>query len=387
VKVPFLDLKAQYRQIEHEVIPLVTEAMAKGAFIGGDHVIGFEKEFAEFCQSKFCVGVGSGTDALRFALMACGIGSDDEVITVPNTFIATTEAISQVGATATFVDVDEHTFTMDPEKLREFLKQKCDFDESTNKLINQSTKRPVRAIIPVHLYGQPADMDEILQIAGKHNLVVIEDACQAHGAKYNDQAAGSLGTAGCFSFYPGKNLGAFGEAGAVVTQDEKMADKMRMIRDHGQQKKYHHEIEGYNGRLDAIQAGVLRIKLKRLKDWNQARREKAAYYSKSLKKISGVQIPFEADFATSVYHLYVILVDDRDGLQKFLSEKNISTGLHYPVPLHLQEAYTHFGYKKGDFPVSEQASDRLLSLPMFPELTNQQINYVVEAIKEFMNNR
>jgi dTDP-4-amino-4,6-dideoxygalactose transaminase len=196
-----------------------------------------------------------------------------------------------------------------------------------------------------------------------------------------------LGTAGCFSFYPGKNLGAFGEAGAVVTQDEKMADKMRMIRDHGQQKKYHHEIEGYNGRLDAIQAGVLRIKLKRLKDWNQARREKAAYYSKSLKKISDVQIPFEADFATSVYHLYVILLDDRGGLQQFLAEKDISTGLHYPVPLHLQKAYKHFEYKKGDFPVAEQAAKRLLSLPMFPELTNHQINYVVEYIKEFMNKR
>ncbi len=410
MQVPFLDLKVQYQQIENEVVPLVTEAMAKGAFIGGDHVIGFEREFAEFCESEFCVGVGSGTDALRFALMASGIGSGDEVITVPNTFIATTEAISQVGATPVFVDVDERTFAMDAQKVAAFLEQKCSLNESTNKpinqstnqlfnkstskptnqstnqTINQSTKRPVRAIIPVHLYGQPADMDQITEIANRHNLVVIEDACQAHGAKYKDRAAGSLGTAGCFSFYPGKNLGAFGEAGAVVTHDEKIADKMRMIRNHGQQKKYHHEIEGYNGRLDAIQAGVLRIKLKRLKDWNLARREKAAYYDKRLKEIPGIQIPFEADFATSVYHLYVILVDDRDRLQQFLSEKGMSTGLHYPLPLHLQKAYVHFGYKKGDFPVTEQAADRLLSLPMFPELTHQQIEYVTESIKEFMNN-
>ena len=385
MQVPFLDLKAQYQQIEHEVVPLVTEAMAKGAFIGGDHVAGFEREFAEFCQSEFCVGVGSGTDALRFALMACGIGSGDEVITVPNTFIATTEAISQVGATPVFIDVLPDTFTMDPEKLREFLEQKCDFDQSTNQPVNQSTNRPVRAIIPVHLYGQPADMDKILEIADRHKLVIIEDACQAHGAKYKDQTAGSIGTAGCFSFYPGKNLGAFGEAGAVVTRDEKTAAKMRMIRDHGQREKYFHELEGFNGRLDAIQAGVLRTKLKRLMGWNLARRKKASYYNELLKEMPGIQIPFEADFATSVYHLYVILVDNRDGLQKFLAEKGIATGLHYPLPLHLQKAYAHLGYKKGDFPISEQAADRLLSLPMFPELTNKQIEYVTDSIKQFMS--
>ncbi len=378
MQVPFLDLKAQYRQIENEVVPLVTEAMAKGAFIGGDHVTGFEKEFAEFCETEFCVGVGSGTDALRFALMALGIGAGDEVITVPNTFIATTEAISQVGATPVFIDVNARTFTMDPQKLADYLKSRNAKHEARN--------RP-KAVIPVHLYGQPADMDKILEIANKHNLSVIEDACQAHGAKYKDRAAGSLGAAGCFSFYPGKNLGAFGEAGAVVTDDEKIATKMRMIRDHGQQRKYYHEMEGYNGRLDAIQAGVLRIKLKRLKDWNLLRREKAAYYNERLEKISGIQIPFEADFANSVYHLYVILVNDRDKLQQFLAEKSISTGLHYPLPLHLQEAYAHLGYKKGGFPVAEQAADRLLSLPMFPELTHQQIDYVVESIKQFLSKK
>mgnify|MGYP001812346852 CR=1 FL=1 len=227
-------------------------------------------------------------------------------------------------------------------------------------------------------------MAPILKIAEEHNLVVIEDACQAHGALYNDKKAGSMGTAGCFSFYPGKNLGAFGEGGAVVTQDERIADKIRMIRDHGQNEKYFHEIEGYNGRLDAIQAGILRIKLKRLGTWNQARKQNAAYYSENLSEIHGVTLPAETDFAASVYHLYVILVNDRDRLQQFLKDKGIATGLHYPLPLHLQKAYNHLGYKKGDFSVTESAAERLLSLPMYPELTRPQIDYVVKSIKEFM---
>jgi len=393
MQVPFLDLKAQYKQIEREIVPMVKEAMAAGAFIGGAQVSGFEEEFAEFCDSKFCIGVGSGTDALRFALMAAGIGPGDVVITVPNTFIATTEAISQVGAVPVFVDIDPHTYNMDPGKVTGFLEQKCTIEktpnqpinQSTNQLINQATKRPVKAIIPVHLYGQPADMDPILDIANTHNLIVIEDACQAHGALYKDKKAGSMGTAGCFSFYPGKNLGAFGEAGALVTQDEEIAHKIRMFRDHGQQQKYFHDIEGYNGRLDAIQAGVLRIKLKQLQSWNQARRQHAADYNELLQEIPGVKLPAESGYAESVYHLYVILADKRDELQKFLQDKGIFTGLHYPLPLHLQKAYAHLGYKQGDFPVTEKAAARLLSLPMFPELTRQQIEYVTDAIKEFMN--
>jgi dTDP-4-amino-4,6-dideoxygalactose transaminase len=374
VQVPFLDLKAQYKQIESEVVPAVTEAMAAGMFIGGPQVSGFEDEFALFCDSKYCIGVGSGTDALRFALMAAGVGPGDAVITVPNTFIATTEAISQVGAIPIFVDVDPQTYTMDPQKLADLLKN--------NK--QQSThNNHAKGVIPIHLYGQPADMDPILEIARQYDLVVVEDACQAHGASYKNRKAGSLSAAGCFSFYPGKNLGAFGEAGAVVTQDEEMAQKMRMIRDHGQAQKYFHNLEGYNGRLDAIQAAVLRIKLKRLQSWNQSRRKNAALYTERLGDVPGITLPVEAGFAESVYHLYVILADNRDELQKFLSEKGIATGLHYPLPLHLQKAYAHLGHKKGDFPVAEHTAERLLSLPMYPELTAEQIHYVCSSIREY----
>jgi dTDP-4-amino-4,6-dideoxygalactose transaminase len=392
MQIPFLDLKAQYKQIEHEVVPVVTEAMAGGAFIGGPQVAGFETEFAEFCDSRYCIGVGSGTDALRFALGASGIGPGDEVITVPNTFIATTEAISQVGAVPVFVDVDPHTYTMDPRKLEDYLKSRnpqpitgnsqpaTRIPQLASRNSHPATRNPPKAVIPVHLYGQPADMDPILELASQHNLIVIEDACQAHGAMYKDKKAGSLGTAGCFSFYPGKNLGAFGEAGAVVTQDEAIAGRIRMLRDHGQGKKYFHSIEGFNGRLDAIQAGVLRIKLKRLKRWNQARREHAAYYTELLDGIQNVILPEEADFVEAVYHLYVILVDNREGLQEFLQTRGINTGLHYPLPLHLQKAYAHLGYKKGDFPVAENAAKHLLSLPIYPEITRPQIEYVVDSI-------
>jgi dTDP-4-amino-4,6-dideoxygalactose transaminase len=374
MKVPFLDLKAQYKQIESEVVTAITETMAAGMFIGGPQVTGFEEEFAAFCGSRYCIGVGSGTDALRFALMAAGIGQGDTVVTVPNTFIATTEAISQVGATPIFVDIDPQTYNMDPQKLADLLKN--------NK--QQSThNNHAKGVIPVHLYGQTADMDPILGIARQCGLVVIEDACQAHGASYKKRKAGSMCAAGCFSFYPGKNLGAFGEAGAIVTRDEEMAQKMRMIRDHGQARKYFHDLEGYNGRLDAIQAAVLRIKLKRLQDWNQSRRKNAALYTKRLQDVPGIKLPVEAGFAESVYHLYVILADNRDGLQRFLSEKGIATGLHYPLPLHLQKAYAHLGYTKGDFPVAENAAERLLSLPMYPELTAEQIDYVCSSIKEF----
>lgn len=374
MKVPFLDLKIQYRQIEQEVLPMVTQAMANGAFIGGPQVSGFETEFAEFCESSFCVGVGSGTDALRFALIALGVGPGDEVITVPNTFIATTEAVSQVGATPVFIDINEQTYNMDPQKLHDYLKTRVQPPTSNLK---------PKAVIPVHLYGRPVDMDPILEIAQNHDIAVIEDACQAHGALYKNVKVGSLGAAGCFSFYPGKNLGAFGEAGAVITQDEEIDSKIRMIRDHGQQKKYFHAMEGYNGRLDAIQAAVLRTKLKKLRDWNQARRENAAYYNELLSEIPGVTIPVEPDFASSVYHLYVILADDRDGLNKFLGDKGVATGLHYPLPLHLQRAYAHLGYKEGSFPVTEAVATRLLSLPMYPELTREQIHYVAQSIREF----
>ena len=403
MNVPFLDLKVQFREIENEVLPMVKEAMENAAFIGGPQVSGFEAEFAAFCDSKHCAGVNSGTDAIRFALMAAGVGPGDEVITVPHTFIATTEAISQVGARPVFVDIDPKTYNLDPNKLEDYLRKRL--DESTPGPVGWAaptapapgTRHPApspqnpaprtqnrpKAVIPVHIYGQPADMDPILEIARKKNLVVIEDACQAHGALYKGKKAGSMGLIGCFSFYPGKNLGAYGEGGAVVTQDEDMANKIRMIRDHGQAKKYYHDLEGYNGRLDAIQAGVLRIKLRRLEAWNESRRRNAALYDELLSSIPGVTIPFQADFATSVYHLYVILVDDRDGLQKYLGEKGVGNGLHYPVPLHLQKAYASDGYKEGDFPVTESVASRLLSLPMFPELKKEQIEYVADCIKEY----
>jgi dTDP-4-amino-4,6-dideoxygalactose transaminase len=364
--VPFLDLKVQFREIEHEVLPMVKEAMENAAFIGGPQVSGFEAEFAAFCDSKYCVGVNSGTDAIRFALMAAGVGPGDEVLTVPHTFIATTEAISQAGAKPVFVDIDPKTYNMDASGME--------------RAVTAETK----AVIPVHLYGQPADMDPILETAGKHKLIVIEDACQAHGALYKGRKAGSLGIAGCFSFYPGKNLGAYGEGGAVVTQSEDIAEKISMIRDHGQARKYYHDMEGYNGRLDAIQAGVLRIKLRRLKEWNDARRRNASLYDDLLSKTPGVTLPFQADFATSVYHLYVILVENREDLQKYLSEKGVGTGLHYPVPLHLQKAYASDGYKEGDFPVTESVANRLLSLPMFPELSRDQIEYVAGCIAQYM---
>lgn len=380
MKVPFLDLKVQYQQIKDDVLPMITEAMANGMFIGGPQVEAFEEEFAAFCDTKYCVGLNSGTDALRFALMAAGVGPGDSVITVPNTFIATTEAISQTGAQPVFVDVLPDTCNMDPSQLEAYLE-----DPRVPYTVNP-VPRP-KAVIPVHLYGQPADMDPILDLAKKHGLVVIEDACQAHGATYKEKTAGSMALAGCFSFYPGKNLGAFGEGGAMVTSDKELADRVKMIRDHGQSKKYFHDMEGYNGRLDAIQAGVLRIKLKKLAAWNNARHDNAKYYDSLLADIPEVEITPEADFATSVYHLYVIKVDDRDGLQQYLDEKGVATGLHYPMPLHLQKAYAHMGYKKGDFPVTEHVAERLLSLPMFPELTREQMDYVVDGIKAFLANK
>jgi len=387
MNVPFLDLKTQFREIEHEVLPMVKEAMENAAFIGGPQVSGFETEFAAFCDSKYGVGVNSGTDALRFALIAAGVGPGDEVITVPHTFIATTEAISQVGAKPVFVDIDPKTYNMDPNRLEEYLNRRFkEFGSGLQPLASSLQQQP-KAVIPVHIYGQPADMDPILEIAKKKNLVVIEDACQAHGSLYKGRKAGSMGVAGCFSFYPGKNLGAYGEGGAVVTQSEAIANKIRMIRDHGQAKKYYHDMEGYNGRLDAIQAGVLRIKLRRLGSWNESRRQNAKHYNELLSSIKGVTVPLEAEGCRQVYHLYVILVDDRDGLQKYLNDKGIGTGLHYPVPLHLQKAYSYQGYKEGEFPVTESVAKRLLSLPMFPELTKAQIEYVAQTVKEFMNKK
>jgi dTDP-4-amino-4,6-dideoxygalactose transaminase len=389
-KVPFLDLVTPHQELETELLAVVKKAFSNAGFIGGPMVEGFEKEFAAFCDAKYCVGVNSGTDALRFAFMAADVQPGDIIVTVPHTFIATTEAISQAGARIAFVDIHEQTYTMDPEKLREYLEQKCEFDAKTGKLIERASKQRVVGIVPVHLYGQMADMDPIMELAKKYNLFVVEDACQAHGAEYFSKKdnkwkrAGSIGQAAAFSFYPGKNLGACGEGGAITTNDEAMAARMKMIRDHGQAKKYYHDIEGYNGRLDSIQAGWLSVKLKHLAAWNESRRSLAHRYHQLLAELKdSMVIPVEASWTKGVYHLYVVRVSDREALQAKLSEAGIGTGIHYPIPLHQQKAYQHLGFKTGDFPVTERVALEIVSLPMFPQLTHSQQDEVVSAVKEF----
>jgi len=409
MEIPFLDLKTPHQELEEELVEVFRECLRNASFVGGPQVKAFEEEYAQFCETKYCVAVNSGTDALRFALIAAGIGPGDEVITVPNTFIATTEAISQTGATPAFVDIDEQTYNMDPNRLEDFLKTRNSELgtrnlQSVTRNSELGTRNRPSAVLPVHLYGQPADMDSILEIADRYGLIVIEDACQAHGALYYSEKnkkwkkAGSMGLAAAFSFYPGKNLGACGEGGAVTTNNEDIAQKIRMLRDHGQAKKYYHEFEGYNGRLDAIQAGILRIKLKHLPNWNEKRRRNASLYSELLTRNSeplpaiasaqegatcNVVIPFEPSWSKSVYHLYIIRTQKRDELQKFLLDNGINTGLHYPIPLHLQNAYQRAGLTNGRYPITEKVAKEILSLPMFPGLTSDQIEYVTSKIKQF----
>ena len=390
-KVPFLDLVTPHQELKAELMQVVEKALGNAGFIGGPMVEDFEREFARFCATKYCVGVNSGTDALRFAFMAADVRPTDIIITVPHTFIATTEAISQVGAQIVFVDIHEQTYTMDPDKLREYLEQRCEVDSKTGGLVERTSKHRVVGIVPVHLYGQTADMDPIMELAAKYQLFVIEDACQAHGAEYFSKKenawrrAGSMGKAAAFSFYPGKNLGACGEAGAITTNDEAMAKRMKMIRDHGQAKKYYHDIEGYNGRLDSIQAGWLSVKLPHLAKWNESRRKLAHRYHESLAKLKEFMvIPEEAPWTKGVYHLYVVRVQDREALQAHLAEAGIGTGIHYPIPLHQQKAYEHLGYNTGDFPVTERVSREIVSLPMFPQLVPSQQDEVVSAVKEFL---
>ena len=384
--IAFLDLIGPHQELEKELVAVFQKALRTGAFVGGSMVEEFERSFADFCDTRFAVGLNSGTDALRFALMAAGVGEGCSVVTVANTFIATTEAISQAGALPEFVDVDERTYNMDAEKLREFLEQQCSVNDS-GKLISRRTNRLVAAVIPVHLYGQCADMDAIQELTERYNLVLIEDACQAHGAEYFSKRenrwkkAGSIGKVAAFSFYPGKNLGACGEGGAVTTDDEELAKKIRMIRDHGQAKKYYHDMEGYNGRLDSIQAGILNIKLKHLPSWNQSRRERARKYNELFAESeTNAVTPQEPSWSKGVYHLYVIQVENREIVQAALSEENIGTGIHYPIPLHLQKAYTRLGYQPGELPVSEKAAQRILSLPMYPGISETDQVRVVEAL-------
>jgi dTDP-4-amino-4,6-dideoxygalactose transaminase len=390
VKIPFVDLMTMHWQLETDLLEVCKRVFETAGFIGGPEVEGFEREFGEFCDSKFCVAVNSGTDALRFALMAAGIRSGDIVLTVPHTFIATTEAISQAGARPELVDIDRQTYTMDPSKLRAYLETRCVRDHKTGRYVHRELVKPVTAVVPVHLYGQMADMDAILDVAKQYGLKVIEDACQAHGAEYFSKKqnrwlkAGSVGDAAAFSFYPGKNLGACGEGGAIVTNDSELARNVSMLRDHGQSKKYYHDIEGYNGRLDSMQAGILRVKLRHLAKWNQQRRESAAIYDELLQPLSGsVTAPHHAPWSKSVYHLYVVRTQCRNELQKHLTEKGIGTGIHYPIPLHLQAAYSSMGWKRGDFPETEAAAEECLSLPMYAGLTVEQLKRVAETISEF----
>jgi dTDP-4-amino-4,6-dideoxygalactose transaminase len=386
--IPFLDLITPHLELKDELTEVFTRALSTAGFIGGSMVENFERDFAAFCDAKHCVGVSNGTDALRFAFIAAGIKPGDTVITVPNTFIATTEAISQAGARPDFVDIDERTYNMDPEKLREYLEVQCYFEDG--KLKNRKTGMPVTAVVPVHLYGQTADMDPIMELAERYNLIVIEDACQAHGAEYFSKKenrwkkAGSMGLAAAFSFYPGKNLGACGEAGAVTTNDAEMARKMRVLRDHGQSKKYYHEVEGYNGRLDAIQAGFLGVKLKHLPAWTESRRDAASRYRQLFRGTnSGVVLPFESAHSMAVYHLYVVRVQNREQLMKHLASAGIGTAIHYPIPLHLQNAYHHIGLRKGSFPIAEKVAPEILSLPVFPSLRDEEQNTIVNAIMAF----
>jgi dTDP-4-amino-4,6-dideoxygalactose transaminase len=361
--VPFLDLSAHHAPLLPELETAIKGVISSGAFAGGPYVAGFEEDFAAFCECEHAIGVGSGTEALWLALQGAGVGPGDEVITVPSTFLATAEAISWCGARPVFVDVEESTCTMDPAKLEAAI---------TNR---------TKAVIPVHLFGQTANMDPILQIARQYGLIVIEDACQAHGAGYKGRPAGSLGDAGCFSFYPGKNLGAFGEAGAVVTNDGDLAERIRMLRDHGQTAKYHHAAIGWNGRMDGIQGAVLRIKLRHLDRANSARRFHAANYRDLLAGVEGITLPAEAPWGHHVYHVFALRARDREVIIKALNAARIGYGIHYPVPVHLQEAYRGLGYREGAFPVAERVASELLSLPMYPELTKAQIRLVARCVR------
>jgi len=393
--IPFLDLMTPHRELEEEFVQLFREALRSAQFIGGPQVDNFDKEFADYCGAKYSVGVGSGTDALRLALMAVGVGAGDAVITVAHTFIATVEAISQAGAATEFIDIDERTYNMSADDLARYL-DGCKKD-SSGRLVGNRTGKPIKAVVPVHLYGQPADMNPIVEIANQYGLVVVEDACQAHGAEYQTfngswRRAGSIGRAAAFSFYPGKNLGACGEAGAVTTNDESIARTVKMLRDHGQVRKYYHDLEGYNGRLDAIQAAFLRVKLRRLDTWNSQRREAAARYNQLLSRLitgtAGASLsviaPYEPESTKAVYHLYVVRTKERDALADHLKGCGIHTGFHYPVPVHLQNCYRSWGYEKGSLPATERVAAEIISLPMFPGLTADQQQRVVAEIQAFV---
>ncbi|WP_286883306.1 DegT/DnrJ/EryC1/StrS family aminotransferase [Aneurinibacillus sp. UBA3580] len=363
-QIPLLDLKAQYQTIKEEIKAAIDEVLESGNYIMGPAVKKFEESLAEYCGVKYAIGVANGTDALLLTLDALGIGPGDEVITTPFTFFASAEVISQVGATPVFVDIEPDTYNLDVTKLEAAITSKT------------------KAIIPVHIFGQPTDMDEIMEIANKYNVYVIEDACQAIGATYKGKKIGSIGTAGCFSFFPTKNLGGYGDGGIIVTNDEELARKVQILRVHGSYPKYYHSMIGYNSRLDALQAATLQIKLKYIDQWNQKRREKADFYNQSLKDLS-IQLPFIKTGREAVYHLYIIQTEYRDELIQYLKENGISSGIYYPVPLHRQEVYAELDYTEGSLPESEKAALGTLALPLYPELTTEDQEYVISVVKDF----
>jgi dTDP-4-amino-4,6-dideoxygalactose transaminase len=369
MKVPFLDLAAHHQPLREQLEAAIRDVIDSSAFAGGPFVAAFEREFAQYCGAAQGIGVGNGTDALWLVLLALGVGDGDEVITTPGTFMATAEAISFCSARPKFVDIDERTYTLDP------------------NLLEAAITPKTKAIIPVHLFGQCADMDPILEIAARHRIPVVEDACQAHGALYKGRKAGTMGVAGCFSFYPGKNLGALGEAGGVVTDDAALADKIRVLRDHGQQRKYHHSKIGWNARMDGIQGAVLSVKLKHLDVGNVKRHSHALLYDQLLGETEQIVTPYEAPRGRHVYHVYSVRVQNRNQILQALADKGVSCAIHYPIPVHLQEAYRFLGCQKGSFPVAETCAEEFLSLPMFPELSNAQVHTVADELKLCISGR
>ncbi len=387
MKVNFVDLRAQHDEVRPEIEAAIADIIDRSSFVGGPYVAGFEKAFAEYIGVKEAIAVGNGTDALWLALQASGVKPGEAVVTVPNTFIATVEAIMRAGAHPLFVDIDLETSNMDPEALKMFLEERCTVEDNGD-VIHQESGWAISTILPVHLYGQPAQLSPLKNIADHYDLILVEDAAQAQGARYNFDGlagrAGSFGHASGFSFYPGKNLGAMGEGGAVVTNDPEVAEKIRILRDHGSNEKYiHNTPHGWNARLDAIQAAVLTIKLKKLDEWNARRRKAASHYHEVLSDLP-MELPVDPEYAEQICHLYVVRVEDREDLRVKLLEKDIGVSMHYPIPLHLQKAYEHLGYRKGDFPKAEQSAATLLSLPMHQALTDDQIEYVAHACREIL---
>jgi dTDP-4-amino-4,6-dideoxygalactose transaminase len=385
MQVPFMDLKRQYEMIKDEIDQAISETIDATAFVAGAKVKEFEASFARYCNVEHAIGISNGTGALYTALKAYDIGKHDIVVTTPMTFIATAEAISLTNAEPVFVDIEESSFNLSPARLREYFKKNCEWSEKKKALIDNERKARVRAVIPVHLYGQVADMDEIKKIAKENNLIVLEDACQAHGAEYKGKKAGAIGDIAAFSFYPSKNLGAYGQGGMVVTPKPEIAERIRILIDHGQKERYHHLIEGWNFKMDGFQAAILNVKLNYLDDWNEDRRQNVKYYTELLAGVEKIMLPKELPDRKHIYHLFSARVKDRAGFMEFMKNEGVGTSIHYPVPLHLQPAYKHLGYQEGDFPVSEQAASEVVSLPMFPELTKQEIEYTCQKIREWAN--